>query len=179
MLQQLSIQNYATVDTLEIEFKAGMSVISGETGAGKSIMLGGLGLTLGDRAEQGHSSHRRKQGRRLRSVRHHQHSCRPKVVERERPPRRIRLGLLPAAPRGQRRRQIEGLHQRLAGHHGVIEVAGRDAARYSQPTRTPIPPAPRHPSAPARRFLCLSKTPRCDANHLQAMAEERAADRAD
>ena len=53
MLQQLSIQNYATVDTLEIEFKAGMSVISGETGAGKSIMLGGLGLTLGDRADKG------------------------------------------------------------------------------------------------------------------------------
>ena len=53
MLQQLSIQNYATVDSLEIEFKAGMSVISGETGAGKSIMLGGLGLTLGDRADKG------------------------------------------------------------------------------------------------------------------------------
>ena len=53
MLQQLSIQNYATVDTLDIEFKTGMSVISGETGAGKSIMLGGLGLTLGDRADKG------------------------------------------------------------------------------------------------------------------------------
>lgn len=52
MLQQLSIQNYATVDALTIEFKAGMSVISGETGAGKSIMLGGLGLTLGDRADK-------------------------------------------------------------------------------------------------------------------------------
>lgn len=53
MLQQLSIQNYATVDNLEIEFKAGMSVITGETGAGKSIMLGALGLTLGDRADKG------------------------------------------------------------------------------------------------------------------------------
>jgi DNA repair protein RecN (Recombination protein N) len=53
MLQQLSIQNYATVDSLEIEFKTGMSVITGETGAGKSIMLGALGLTLGDRADKG------------------------------------------------------------------------------------------------------------------------------
>lgn len=53
MLQQLSIQNYATVDTLDIEFKTGMSVITGETGAGKSIMLGALGLTLGDRADKG------------------------------------------------------------------------------------------------------------------------------
>lgn len=52
MLQLLSIQNYATVDTLEIEFQSGMSVISGETGAGKSIMLGALGLTLGDRADK-------------------------------------------------------------------------------------------------------------------------------
>ncbi len=53
MLQQLSIQNYATVDSLEIEFKSGMSVITGETGAGKSIILGALGLTLGDRADKG------------------------------------------------------------------------------------------------------------------------------
>ena len=52
MLQLLSIQNYATVDSLEIEFESGMSVITGETGAGKSIMLGALGLTLGDRADK-------------------------------------------------------------------------------------------------------------------------------
>lgn len=53
MLLQLSIQNYATVDSLEIEFNSGMSVITGETGAGKSIILGALGLTLGDRADKG------------------------------------------------------------------------------------------------------------------------------
>ena len=52
MLHQLSIKNYATVDTLEIEFKPGMSVITGETGAGKSIIMGALGLTLGDRADK-------------------------------------------------------------------------------------------------------------------------------
>jgi DNA repair protein RecN (Recombination protein N) len=52
MLHQLSIQNYATVDRLEIEFQPGMSVITGETGAGKSIILGALGLTLGDRADK-------------------------------------------------------------------------------------------------------------------------------
>lgn len=53
MLTQLSIRNYATVDALEIDFSAGMSVITGETGAGKSIILGALGLTLGDRADRG------------------------------------------------------------------------------------------------------------------------------
>ncbi len=52
MLLQLAIQNYATVDSLEIDFGPGMSAISGETGAGKSIMLDGLGLTLGDRADK-------------------------------------------------------------------------------------------------------------------------------
>lgn len=52
MLLQLAIQNYATVDSLDIEFGSGMSAISGETGAGKSIMLDGLGLTLGDRADK-------------------------------------------------------------------------------------------------------------------------------
>jgi DNA repair protein RecN (Recombination protein N) len=52
MLQQLTINNYAIVDQLEIELEAGMTVITGETGAGKSIMLDALGLTLGDRADR-------------------------------------------------------------------------------------------------------------------------------
>ena len=52
MLSHLSIKNYATVESLEIEFQPGMSVITGETGAGKSIILGALGFTLGDRADK-------------------------------------------------------------------------------------------------------------------------------
>ncbi len=52
MLQHLSISNYAIVDRLEIELEPGMTVITGETGAGKSIMLDALGLTLGDRADR-------------------------------------------------------------------------------------------------------------------------------
>jgi len=53
MLIQLSIRHYAIVDSLDIEFQPGMTVITGETGAGKSIMLGALGLALGDRADKG------------------------------------------------------------------------------------------------------------------------------
>ncbi len=53
MLIQLSIRHYAIVDSLDIEFLPGMTVITGETGAGKSIMLGALGLALGDRADKG------------------------------------------------------------------------------------------------------------------------------
>jgi len=53
MLTQLNIRNYAIVEQLDLELKKGMTVVSGETGAGKSIMLDALGLTLGDRADSG------------------------------------------------------------------------------------------------------------------------------
>lgn len=51
MLQKLSIRNYALIDTLEIDFNKGLNIITGETGAGKSIILGALSLILGQRAE--------------------------------------------------------------------------------------------------------------------------------
>ena len=53
MLVHLSIHNYAIVEHLDLELQRGMSVITGETGAGKSIMLDALGLALGDRADSG------------------------------------------------------------------------------------------------------------------------------
>ncbi|THG80685.1 DNA repair protein RecN [Pseudomonas sp. A-1] len=53
MLAHLSIRNYAIVEQLDLELRPGMSVITGETGAGKSIMLDALGLALGDRADSG------------------------------------------------------------------------------------------------------------------------------
>jgi DNA repair protein RecN (Recombination protein N) len=52
MLVQLSIANYVLIEKLQIDFQAGFSVITGETGAGKSIMLGALGLILGGRADK-------------------------------------------------------------------------------------------------------------------------------
>jgi DNA repair protein RecN (Recombination protein N) len=51
MLQQLSITNYALIDNLQISFDAGLNILTGETGAGKSIILGALSLILGQRAE--------------------------------------------------------------------------------------------------------------------------------
>lgn len=51
MLRNLFIQNYALIDNLEIEFFKGLNIITGETGAGKSILLGALGLILGNRAD--------------------------------------------------------------------------------------------------------------------------------
>src|ERR1700722_19168859 len=51
MLQKLNISNYALIDSLEISFGGGLNILTGETGAGKSIILGALSLILGQRAE--------------------------------------------------------------------------------------------------------------------------------
>ncbi|MFL2629878.1 MAG: DNA repair protein RecN [Flavobacteriaceae bacterium] len=51
MLKELRIRNFALIDELEVSFSKGMSCITGETGAGKSILLGGLSLVLGKRAD--------------------------------------------------------------------------------------------------------------------------------
>lgn len=51
MLTQLSIQNYALIEHLELQLQPGMTVLTGETGSGKSIIIGALGLILGQRAD--------------------------------------------------------------------------------------------------------------------------------
>ena len=51
MLLSLSIKNYALIDKLDVDFHNGLNIITGETGAGKSILLGALGLILGKRAD--------------------------------------------------------------------------------------------------------------------------------
>ncbi|MCB0469069.1 MAG: AAA family ATPase, partial [Flavobacteriaceae bacterium] len=51
MLTSLSIKNYALIDNLQVDFNSGLTIITGETGAGKSILLGALSLVLGKRAD--------------------------------------------------------------------------------------------------------------------------------
>ena len=51
MLKKLSIENYALIDNLEVEWNEHLNIITGETGAGKSILLGALGLLLGAKNE--------------------------------------------------------------------------------------------------------------------------------
>jgi DNA repair protein RecN (Recombination protein N) len=53
LLKHLHIRNFAVIEELDIPFNAGMTVFTGETGAGKSIMVGALGLVLGDRSDSG------------------------------------------------------------------------------------------------------------------------------
>ena len=51
MIKSLTIDNFALIDNLNVKFENGLSIITGETGAGKSIILGALGLILGQRAD--------------------------------------------------------------------------------------------------------------------------------
>ena len=60
MLKSLFIQNFALIDQLNIEFDTNLNIITGETGAGKSILLGALGLVLGDRLDQTKLKNRKK-----------------------------------------------------------------------------------------------------------------------
>ncbi len=53
MLEELTIRNYALIDELEVRFEQGLNILSGETGAGKSIVVGALGLLLGDKGDIG------------------------------------------------------------------------------------------------------------------------------
>ena len=53
MLSHLYIENYALIEKLDIDFSSGFSVITGETGAGKSIIIGALSLILGQRTDLG------------------------------------------------------------------------------------------------------------------------------
>jgi len=59
MLKRLFVKNYILIDELDISFDKGMSVITGETGAGKSILLGALELILGQRADSGTLLHKK------------------------------------------------------------------------------------------------------------------------
>ena len=51
MLENLQVRNYVLIDSLDIDFPAGLIIITGQTGAGKSILLGALSLALGARAD--------------------------------------------------------------------------------------------------------------------------------
>ncbi len=50
MIQELDIRNYALIDRVKINFSNGLNIMTGETGAGKSIIIGAVGLILGERA---------------------------------------------------------------------------------------------------------------------------------
>ena len=52
MLLNLHVKNFALIDEIDIDFKQGLNILTGETGAGKSIILGSLGIALGAKADK-------------------------------------------------------------------------------------------------------------------------------
>ena len=75
MLRQLVIRDVVLIDRLELEFEPGLGVLTGETGAGKSILLDALGLALGVRADTGLV----RQRRRRQPASPPRSSCRPTI----------------------------------------------------------------------------------------------------
>ena len=63
MLLELSIKNVALIDELRVEFAPGLNVLTGETGAGKSILVDSVNLMLGGRAERDIGAHGHRQSR--------------------------------------------------------------------------------------------------------------------
>ena len=136
MLRFLSIRNLAVIEAAEIEFDAGLSVLTGETGAGKSILVEAVGLLLGERASPDLDPHRR-------GLRH-----RPGGV------RRRRRGRAAGPARGHRPGPEPRVRRRHAGH-------GRCPPRSRGPAGGPARAA-RAPGAArsrTRTWTCSTVTP--------------------
>jgi len=70
MLKQLHIQNYAIIDEIQIKFSQSLNIITGETGAGKSILMGALNLILGEREDTNVLLNKEKKMHRGRHIQH-------------------------------------------------------------------------------------------------------------
>ena len=108
MLSHIHVRNLAIVDAIEVELDDGMTALTGETGAGKSILVDALGLVLGDRADSGVIRHGAERAEITASFDiSRQDGVRGWLAERR----------MPAAPYHQPRWPLARLHQRPAGAH--------------------------------------------------------------
>ncbi|MBK8338741.1 MAG: AAA family ATPase [Flavobacteriales bacterium] len=121
MLRRLSITNYLLIEELELDLGNGLTIITGETGSGKSILIGALGLVLGERADG-------RPGARPRKALHHRAGSRcagawtRSMVRCGRGALRAALHHPPPIGPG---RSFTRLHQRYARALGAIARAGR------------------------------------------------------
>ena len=123
MLIELHIEDLGVISSLDLVFGAGLTVFTGETGAGKTMLVEAIGLLVGGRADADDGARRRDRGTRRGPVRRRR--------------RRDRAG-----PGGAGRRPLAGVRQRPAGHGGEPGRARRTTGRHPRPARS---------SEPARR----------------------------
>ncbi|MEZ5481906.1 MAG: AAA family ATPase [Porticoccaceae bacterium] len=124
MLTAITIKNFTLVEQLEIDFCQGMTAITGETGAGKSLVLGALSMALGDRADTDRI--RRGAERAEVSALFDISSITPAsqwLIDQD----FENTGSEPASSHHHQRRSLSRLHQRPACNHGAIARAGRNA----------------------------------------------------
>ena len=153
MLARLSIRDIVLIERLDIEFSRGLAVLTGETGAGKSILLDAFALALGGRGDAGLVRHGAEQGqvtavfdvpKRHPAARHPQRQ-RPRRYRRDDP-----------APGAARRRPHPRLHQRPADQRADPEGGRLRAGRNSRPARRARAGRCRDPSR-AARCLCRAR----------------------
>ena len=177
VLRRLRIENLVLIREAELELDAGLNAITGETGAGKTILSNAIGLLLGARGRRGHDRRRRRRGVRRGRVR----------PARRRRARRARR----AAPggRGVARARAPDLRRRphprlrLGAQRGARgrRRGRRGAARDERPVRAAPARAARLPARGARRVRRRQPTPSREARRAwrELAAARRAARRAD
>ena len=175
MLSRLSIRDIVLIDRLDIDFAAGLAVLTGETGAGKSILLDAFALALGARGDQTLVRQGLEQGQVIAVF----------EVARAHPARALLKandiagrGRTDPAPRPVRRWPHPRLRQRPAGERAGDEAARHRAGRDPRPARRPRAGRCRHPSPPARRLWRASSAtrPRSRALWEARRAAQAAAD---
>ncbi len=148
MLSLIRVKNYAVIDEIEVEFGGGFNVMTGETGAGKSILVDALGLALGDRADA--TAVRQDAERAEISVSFDVPNGHAALALARRARARRRDGVhAAAAPRLGR--PLARIHQRPTRQSAGLEGARRPARRHSRPARASIAARHRQSTGVARR----------------------------
>src|SRR6202012_5037792 len=148
MLRHLSIRDFVIVAALDLEFDSGFTVFSGETGAGKSILIDALALTLGARADA--SVVRTGESRADITAEFDTHAQVEQWLDEKELPATVDHGhpgteQLPggvATSGGGYKRPLASVHQRYGGNAHAVARSRRDAGGYSWPACPPVADAP-------------------------------------
>ena len=157
MLRQLAIHNIVLVERLELEFEPGLGVLTGETGAGKSILLDALGLALGARADTGLVRPGEDGASVSAEIELPQRSSRPSPCSASRVSRSTgRAADRP--PHAQERRRQPRLHRRRERSRRPAPRHRRAGGRDPRPARRSGAAQSQGPSGAARRFRQARRT---------------------